>query len=71
MIKKSIEELLIASGRINTQQLSECEKEKEKNGGAIPDCLIEKNFITREQLAQAYAEYASCDYIDQISEKDG
>ncbi len=67
MVKKTLEELLIAAGRINTQQLSECEKEKA--GGTITDCLIAKNFITREQLAQAYAEYASFAYIDQINEK--
>ncbi len=69
MVKKSVEEFLIAAGHINTQQLSDCEKEKESSGLAVTECLIAKNFITREQLAQAYAEYASFEYIDQINEK--
>ncbi len=69
MAKKSIDEILVATGIINTQQLSECEKEKEKTGIAIAECLIAKEFITREQLAKAYAEYASFEYIDQITEK--
>jgi type II secretion system protein E len=69
MVKKSIEDILVASGVINTQQLSECEKEKEKSGLAVAECLIEKKFITREQLAKAYADYASFEYLDQISEK--
>lgn len=69
MVKKSVEDFLIASGKVNTQQLAECEKEKEKTGLATAECLVEKKFITREQLAQAYAEYASFAYLDQITEK--
>lgn len=62
-------EFLIESGIINTQQVNECEKEKEKSGIAVVQCLIEKKFITREQLAKAYADYAGLPYIDQITEK--
>lgn len=61
--------MLISSGRINTQQLSECQKETATTGGEVAECLVAKNFITREQLAQAYAEFASFGYIDQITEK--
>ena len=67
MPKKSIEDFLVTSGIVNTQQISECEKEK--SNIPIAQCLIEKNFITREQLAQAYAQYASYSYIDHITEK--
>lgn len=69
MIKKTIEDILLAADTINSQQLSECQKEFKKNGTSIENCLVEKKFITAEQLAKAYAEYASYDYIDQISEK--
>lgn len=69
MIKKSIEDILVESGQINSQQLAECQKAKESSGQTIQDCLIANNFITREQLAQALATYASFEYIDQITEK--
>ncbi len=69
MIKKTIEDILLAAGTINSQQLSECKKQLKKNGTSIENCLVEKKFVTQEQLAKAYAEYASYDYIDQITEK--
>jgi len=69
MIKKTIENILLEAGTINSQQLSECQKEFKKNGTSIEQCLVNKKFITAEQLAKAYAEYASYEYIDQITEK--
>lgn len=70
MIKKTIEDILLAAGTINSQQLSECQKELKKNGtSSIETCLVEKKFITPEQLAKAYADYAAYEYIDQITEK--
>ncbi len=69
MIKKSLEDLLIASGVSNTQQISECQKEQAKNGKSVAQCLVEKKFITPEQLAKAYAEYASFSYLNEITEK--
>lgn len=69
MIKKTIEDVLIAAGTINSQQLSECQKETEKSGSSVEQCLLDKQFITPQQLAQAYASYASYPYIDEITEK--
>jgi general secretion pathway protein E len=69
MVRKSIEEVLIASGAINSQQVSECQKEMHATGVTLTQCLLDKKFITPEQLAKAFAEYASFEYIDQITEK--
>ena len=69
MVKKSVEEVLVASGAVNSQQVSECQKEMEASGASLEKCLLEKKFITPEQLAKAYAEYANFEYIDQITEK--
>src|SRR3990167_1312633 len=69
MIRKTIEDILLAAGTIHSQQLSECQKESQKNGISIANCLVDKKFITAEQLSKAYAEYASYEYIDQITEK--
>ncbi len=69
MVKKTVEEILISSGVINTQQLSECQKDMETTGVSLETCLVDKKFVTPEQLAKAYADYASFAYIDQINEK--
>ena len=69
MIKKALEDILVASGVVNTQQVAECQKEMETTGVGLDRCLIEKKFVTAEQLAKAYADYASYEYIDAIDEK--
>lgn len=66
---KQLEDILIASGAINTQQLNECQRINEKSGQLLEDCLIEKKFTTPAQIAKAYATYASLPYIDEITEK--
>ncbi len=68
MIKKTLEDILVSTGVVNTQQVEECKKEIASSGISMDRCLIEKKFITPDKLAKAYAEYASCQYIDQISE---
>lgn len=70
MIKKALEDILVSSGAVNTQQVAECQKEIESTGVSLDRCLIEKKFITPEQLAKAYADYASYEYIDTITEKE-
>ncbi len=69
MVKKALEDILVSSGVVNTQQVEECQKEMESTGISLDRCLIEKKFATAEQLAKAYAEYASYEYIDSITEK--
>lgn len=68
MIKKGIGDILVDTGVINSQQLRECQKESEKIGKKLQDCLLEKNFITPVQLAQAYASYASLDFVKEVSD---
>jgi len=68
-MKKKLGDILIASGAINTQQLHECTQEIAGTDTTLEQCLLTKNYITAEQLAKAYAKYASMEYIDAISEK--
>ncbi len=69
MVKKALEDILVSSGVVNTQQVDECQKEMESTGVSLDRCLIEKKFATAEQLAKAYAEYALYEYIGSIDEK--
>jgi general secretion pathway protein E len=66
---KTLEDILIETGVANTQQVSECKKEIEKSGALIEKCLLEKKFITPEQLTKAYADYSGYEVVPSISEK--
>ena len=68
-MKKTILELLLELGSVNTQQVAECEKAIEGTNQRIQECLIERKFITPEALAQAYAKYASLEYVAQVTEQ--
>lgn len=69
MVNKSLGDILIELGTINTQQLQECQKEIGKSGASLETCLFEKKMITPESLAKAYASYASLPFVETITEK--
>ncbi len=69
MVRKTLEDILVSSGVVNTQQVEECQKVMDETGVSMDRCLIEKKFATAEQLAKAYAEYASYEFVDSINEK--
>jgi len=68
-MRKDIGDILLATGTINTQQLDECRQVIQENGGSLEACIISKNFATSATIAQAYAKYASLEYIDAIADK--
>ena len=68
-MRKNILELLLESGSVNTQQIAECEKAIQGTNQRVQECLIEKKHITPEALAKAYAQYASLEYVSQITDQ--
>ena len=68
-MRKDIGDILLSTGTINTQQLAECRTAIQENGGSLENCILSKNFVTSQLIAQAYAKYASLDYIDAIGDK--
>ncbi len=69
MIKNDLGTFLINSGFINTQQLQECQQEPHK-GISLERCLIEKQFITPENLTKALAQFMNIPSITSISERE-
>lgn len=69
MFKKSLGDILIALGTINSQQLYECQLISNQANQTLEQCLLDKKFVTQRQIAQAYAQYASLPYIDEITDK--
>lgn len=68
-MRKNILELLLESGSVNTQQIAECEKAIQGTSQRIQECLVDKKYLAPEALAKAYAQYASLDYIAQITDQ--
>ena len=68
-MKKSIGEILVELGVINTQQLQECQKEIKKTKDTLEQCALEKKFVTAQALGRAYATYASLPFVESVSEK--
>jgi len=69
MIRKDIGDFLVESGFINIEQLNECQKESKESGKLLTECLIEKEFITANDLSKALATYASVDFIESVTDK--
>lgn len=69
MVTKSLGDILVASGVISAQQLAECQQDAQKSGSSLERCLIDKQLVTPEAIARAYATYAHVPYIEKITEK--
>ena len=69
MIKNDLGTFLVNSGFINTQQLQECQQDMQK-GVPLERCLIEKQFMSPENLAQAFAKFLNIPQITSISERE-
>lgn len=68
MITKSIIDILLEKKVITNAQLLECQAHAEQAGISVESCLLEKNYITPEQLAQAYAARAGWLYIEKVTD---
>lgn len=68
-MKKSVSDILVESGALHAQHLTECKNSMQTTNQTIEQCLLSNGFITAEQLAKAYAEYASIPYIAKVTEE--
>src|SRR5215510_10368941 len=68
-MKKNNGELLVQFGLITVDQKALCQQESEKTGKSIYECVVEKKFISAEDIAKTYAEKAGLPYIDTITDK--
>ena len=66
MAKKDLGLFLVDKGYITTSQLQECTVP----GTTLTTCIINKQFITPEKLAEAYATFMDLELIPSISERD-
>jgi len=67
-MQKNMGDIFVSAGIINTQQLEECRRISQETGVTIEQCLLEKKYATPQTIAQAYATYASLDYVNAITD---
>ena len=68
MVKKSLSELLLTMKLVTPQQLEDCQKGHDAVSAPFEQCLLERNYISQEDLARAYAQYASLEYVPRITD---
>ncbi len=66
MITKSIVDILLEKKIITNAQALECKALAEENGNSPEQCLLEKGYITPEDLARARAERAGLPQIEKV-----
>lgn len=69
LAKKSLGEMLVEAGVVNTQQLYECQQIIATSGQSLEQCLLDKKFVSPADIAKAYAAYANLPYIAEITDK--
>lgn len=67
-MRKTIGDHLIAVGAITAEQLRECQTQMQATGNRLDQCLLEKNFVSPERLAQEFAAYFSVPYVEKITD---
>lgn len=68
MITKSIIDILLAQKVITNAQALECQAHAEQAGISVESCLLEKNYITPEQLAHAQATRVNWPYVEKVTD---
>ncbi|HBS47582.1 TPA: type II secretion system protein GspE [Candidatus Dependentiae bacterium] len=69
MERKKISEILIQKGIITEEQHRECQKIKKETGKITGQVLLEKGYVTKQELAEALAIQMSVPFIDKITDK--
>jgi type II secretion system protein E len=68
MITKSIIDILLEKKVITNAQLLECQAHAEQTGVSVEHCLLEKNYITPEQLAQTYSTRTAWPFVEKVTD---
>ncbi len=69
MAQKTLHELLLSSNIATQEQLDECIQTSKKTGKTLEMCLVEQKLTTPQDIAKLYANYASMQYIETISDE--
>ncbi len=68
MITRTVIDVLLEQKIITQAQLLECKTQADEKGISVEECLLEKNYITPDDLARARASLAGLLYVEKITE---
>ncbi len=69
MLKKDIGQILITLQRITPEQLAQALEEQKASGKKLEQILLDRKFVTKKDLAQAFAQQVGIAYIEKITEQ--
>jgi general secretion pathway protein E len=69
MLKKTLKDILLEMNAVTPQQIADSEQEIKKTQQSLEEYLLEKNIISAETLAQAYATLMEVPYIETVTEE--
>lgn len=69
MARKSFADFLMNAGLLTVQQAHECTQQATQVGTRFEDCLLAKQYLTPEVLAQQLAAFMRVPYIETVTEK--
>jgi general secretion pathway protein E len=69
MIKNDIGEILRASKKITDEQLAQCRERAQQTGQPLDVCLLDEHLVSQEDIAKAFSQLLSLEYIPKITEK--
>jgi len=69
MLRKKIGDILIELGVLTQEQLQECLKEQKTTGKLFGQILLEKGFVSNNDLARALAKQVEVPFIESITEQ--
>ncbi len=67
--KKDILDILQSKNIISKQHIDECSQAIQGTDQSMAECLVEKQFVTPEDIARAYAELTGLSFVEKITEK--
>lgn len=70
MMKKDFALFLVEKGYAHENHINECKQEIKTSGISFERCLMDKQFVTPENLAKAFSEYVGVPLITGISEQE-
>ena len=63
-LKVTLADILVSQGIVTNDQIKQCEVEQQKSDSSIEQIILDKEFATREAIANALGTYYDVPYVD-------
>ncbi len=63
-LKVTLADILLSQGTVTNDQIKQCEVEQQKSDSSIEQIILDKEFTTRNAIANALGSYYDTPYVD-------